>query len=278
MEKPACVKGFSVFSGLSTGFIYARRVEVANGIMADDPNLGGVRVKGESGVGGVAIDNTTPQQMGAAGWFTGLILEIEPMPNSDKHELDFMEKKDLYDEFKMDMSAAGTVDAEVASYPVWHRVWTADFANLKIREHRAVDSKDKVRAELRRLLRRGGKQNSRDRAYYRGLRAVYHGSIRRERIYYWEYRLRPVKDPLLYLSYIQDGASQKWYQVPRYIDVDCGRDGMKFKLVGNLFHGHCLVLHIVMPHMPDNANLFCHCLDTSLEALIDVRKAKDQPE
>jgi hypothetical protein len=61
------------------------------------------------------------------------------------------------------------------------------------------------------------------------------------------------------------------------VGTDAGRDCLQWKLVGNLFHGHVLVLHLVMPHITDDSNLVCHCLDTSLEALVQVRTSKGQP-
>ena len=49
---------------------------------------------------------------------------------------------------------------------------------------REVDSKDKVRAELRRLLQLRETKNTADRQYYRALRQKYHDSIRTERGFY----------------------------------------------------------------------------------------------
>ena len=40
------------------------------------------------------------------------------------------------------------------------------------------------------------------------------------------------------------------------------------KLVGNLWHGHVLVLCVIHPHVPDDANLVQHCLGLSMEELI----------
>ena len=50
------------------------------------------------------------------------------------------------------------------------------------------------------------------------------------------------------------------------------------EVVGNIFHGHCLVFHIVLPHVKDDANLNMHCLDTSLEVLETVREGKGLPQ
>ena len=167
---------------------------------------------------------------------------------------------------------------EVPSYDVWHRVWDSSFCNLRVRVHRSVDSKDKVRAWLRQALRDKKHYNKHDREYLTNLRVLYADSIRRERQFYWEARMLPGAQPLLDLCYIQDGATQSDYALPRLVGTDHGRAGVKVKLVGNLFHAHLLVLHIVHPQVPDDANLFCHCFDTSMEELIKTRIAKDQPE
>ena len=273
VAKRACVTGFSVFTGFTPSFIYARLKDYADGIVADDANLGGARVKGL--VGGGDDSSDSPTAMAAYGWFQGIILEIEPAPNTHIHEIDFMEKHELYADFHDDMSSTGTLD--IASYATWLNVWHSHFSKVRIREYRSVDSKDKVRAELRRLLRRDVSKAKSARDYYRGLRKQYRESMRRERAYYWEYRIKPATDPLVYLSYIQDGASQEVYHIPKFPNTESGRDGVQFKLVGNLWHGHALVLHIVHPHVPDDANLFCHCLHTALDELVNVRMQKGEP-
>ena len=273
VAKRACVKGFSVFTGFTPAFIYARLKDHENGIVADDPNLGGARVKGL--VGGGDDSSDSPTVMAVHGWFQGKILEIEPAPNTHIHEIDFMEKEELYKEFHDDMTSTGTVD--VASYDTWYSVWKKFYGNVRIREYRSVDSKDKVRAELRQLLRRSVSKAKSARDYYRALRKQYRESMRRERAFYWEYRVRPATDPLVYLSYIQDGASQEVYHIPKFPNTESGRDGVQFKLVGNLWHGHALVLHVVHPHVADDANLFCHCLHTALDELVKVRVQKGEP-
>ena len=67
------------------------------------------------------------------------------------------------------------------------------------------------------------------------------------------------------------------YVVPRRVGVDLGRKALQVKLVGNLVHGHALVFHLVYPHIPDDANLVCHCLDTTLEEVEKIRCLKQQP-
>ena len=179
-------------------------------------------------------------------------------------------------------------------------MWRGFFSDLVVREVKQVDGKDRKRAELRRLLRRTVTRDETTRSLIKELRAIYRSSLRCERSFYWEARVRPVHFPLYYLTYIQDGATQRsarvarpclyplpdyapcvWrsvYVCPRFVGTDVGRKCLSWKMVGNLFHGHVLVLHLVMPHVTDDANLVCHCFDTSMEELVKVRVAKGQPE
>ena len=64
---------------------------------------------------------------------------------------------------------------------LWSNVWRDEFDEIKIREHKAVDGKDKIRAELRRLLRRTVTKNATARAHIKELRQQYRASLRRER-------------------------------------------------------------------------------------------------
>ena len=68
------------------------------------------------------------------------------------------------------------------------------------------------------------------------------------------------------------------YIVPRFVGDDLGRKCLQIKLVGNLMHGHLLVLHLVYPSVKDESNLMCHCLDTAIEELVKMRTGKDQPD
>ena len=120
--------------------------------MADDGNLGGSRVKGATISGDLKTDS--PAYMACMGWFTGLCRELEPMPNSDLHEIDHIEFKDLFAECKMDLAAGGCAPENMPNLTLWRKVWKAEFPNLRRRLFKSVDSKDKVRAELRRLLRK----------------------------------------------------------------------------------------------------------------------------
>ena len=77
--------GYSLRTGFLASYIYANMRDVRENIMADDANIGGARVKGQFSEG--EESEASPMVMAAMGWFRGLVLELEPMPNSDLHEL-----------------------------------------------------------------------------------------------------------------------------------------------------------------------------------------------
>ena len=233
-----------------------------------NPDYGGRGAKSS----GDGVDG--PKFSTAYGWFSALWEELEPMPNTNQRQLGFMEDQELFAEFRMDTRASGMPDSDIPTMPEWKRVWTECFKLIKIRKHRQVDSKDKVRAELRRLLCRRETNNATDRAYYRDLRRRYHVSIRDERMFYWRDRLKPSMFPEDWLTLITDGAAQKWYIVPRSAGTDLGRNACQLKVIGTLVHSHVLVIHIVHPHLPDDANLVCHVLDEALEETIKIRRSK----
>ena len=92
---------------------------------------------------------------------------------------------------------------------LWRKIWKGHFSDLVVRETKQVDGKDRKRAELRRLLRRTVTRDKTKRELIKELRRIYRQSLRNERSFYWEARLRPANFPLLYLVYIQDGAIQR---------------------------------------------------------------------
>ena len=173
----------------------------------------------------------------AIGWFRGQVLENEPMPNSGLSEIDKMEYSEYYQEFVDDMAACGSNPSSIPSQATWRSIWKAQFPNLVMREFRSVDSKDNVRAFLRALLRRT--KTYAERRRIKNLRKLYWDSIRQERGYYWHDRVLPVHYPNEVMTFISDGAAQDPYHIPRNPNHDHGRDVCQFKVVGNIFHGHC---------------------------------------
>ena len=68
------------------------------------------------------------------------------------------------------------------------------------------------------------------------------------------------------------------YVCPRFIGLAPSGHYLQVKMVGNLIHGHALVLHLVYPQVVDNSNLVCHCLDSPIELLKQLRTGKDRPD
>ena len=199
------------------------------------------------------------------------------MPNTQFRELDFIEEEDFYVECCEDLKDSGTHDSFIGSKTLWRAVWKQDFPEMRIRKHRRVDGKDRKRAFLRYLLRRKVTRNRKDRLLVKGLRHIYRDTCRRERTYYWQAKLQPAKDPDHYSTYISDGATQSDYVLPKIPGFCLGRNCLPLKLIGNIWHGHALIFHLVMPNVKDDTNLVCHALDSSREILEEVRAEKGQP-
>ena len=270
-ERTLCVVGFGVFNGYTLGYTYRRAREVRAGIGQDDVQGGG-RMKGQKV--NALDDDDTPQFMSAFGWLGDLREETEVMPNTRERQLDWIEAGELFKEYQEDQEEAGSTKGSIAGFTLWKKVWELHFADLKVREQKAVSGKHRKRSELRRLLRRTVTANATDRAYLKHVRHEYRHSGRRERSFYWEARLAPPKYPELYMTNISDGATQSDYILPKIVQFDVGKKGLQMKLNATIFHGHCLVLHVVHPHIPGDANLTCHLIDTSLEVYHRTMVAK----
>ena len=227
-----CVTGFDVLNGFAPGYTYSRVREAKAGIVSDDPNRGGNRL-GVGAGGSDAFNDDSLQSMAFRGWFSELRADPKLMPNvNNKNErhIDFIEVSELFAECVADLEDSGTPKEAIGtqvcvrarachsdppmchsvrhSQKQWRAIWKGEFSDLRIREHKAVDGKDRKRAELRRLLRRTVTRCKATRDIIKELRALYRDSLRRERTYYWHARLLPPKYPLLYMTYIQDGATQ----------------------------------------------------------------------
>ena len=190
-------------------------------------------------------DDDSIKYMSAHGWWKELREDIEHQPNTRERQIDFIQIDELYGEYVQDQRDAGATKDAIASQvsaapalsalarsdsrplcsrplppalaralvpllqSLWSKVWHDEFDEIKIREHKAVDGKDKIRAELRRLLRRTVTKNATDRAHIKELRQQYRASLRRERSEYWGARLQPGKFPEEWMTNISDGATQK---------------------------------------------------------------------
>ena len=268
-----------VLHGFAKGWVHRFVRQAKLGIGGDDVLGGNRKGKGKGKAAEAVADaaEDSVEFMSAYGWLKDLREDTECMPNTRERQMDFMEVSELYNEYVQDQLDTGSMRKCIASQGLWRGTWKGHFSDLKIREHKAVSGKNRKRAELRRLMRRTVTQNAADRALIKVVRTEFWHSCRRERGFYWEERVKPAKLPESYMTQISDGATQADYVLPKICALDYSRNGLQLKLVASLYHGHVLVVHLVMPHIPGDANLTCHCIDTSLEEYQKVMKEKGFP-
>ena len=83
------------------------------------------------------------------------------------------------------------------------------FSHIVIREVKSVDSKDKVREQLRFLFRQKGSDARKRRLHLRARLHDYRKSIRAERLVYYSARTDAVDKSDSFMSFITDGASSE---------------------------------------------------------------------
>ena len=105
-------------------------VDVRKDIMTDDPNLGGSR---QVGTASMDVEGDSALFMAAFGWFAALCKDVEPMPNSDLHEIDAAEYNEIYDEFKRDIMSMGAPTRATLSAPPYIRIpgLSSDYGRAK---------------------------------------------------------------------------------------------------------------------------------------------------
>ena len=108
------------------------RVRAQRGDGEDNPDLGGSRARGST------VEGESAQFGMVFGWMQSLWHELEPMPNvaSNKRQLDFMQKSELWDECVGDLTSTGTGKEDLPSLSLFMSVWKQHFPNLVVREHR----------------------------------------------------------------------------------------------------------------------------------------------
>ena len=109
-----CPHGFDMYHGFGIGWTYTICRKQRDGVVADDPNLGGKRLQSR----GDAFVDDSEQKMAIIGWFQELRDDTELMPNvNNKKErhLDFIEVGALYQECKLDLIDSGTPADAVGS-------------------------------------------------------------------------------------------------------------------------------------------------------------------
>ena len=135
-----------------------------------------------------------------------------------EYHLNFMQRNEIFAYFRLMQLDSGILADQIASETTLFDVLKKDFIDLKIRERRAVDGKDVVRAALLDALMRAPTKKERD--HLRHLRQLYRESIRHERSFYWQARNRAARDPEHYETLILDGATQSYCLVPQLPGID----------------------------------------------------------
>ena len=69
--------------------------------------------------------------------------QCQCMPNTSQYQLDWIERGELYDEFKRDQLDAGTLEDSIASRTLFDKIYNAD-KTIVIRDYLQVDGKDSV--------------------------------------------------------------------------------------------------------------------------------------
>ena len=124
------------------------------GVIEGSTGHGGARITNMTNRGSVEHDDfESVPRMHASAWFSSeKETRAEEQPNEigvGVYQIDKMELKDYYHEFRLDMADLLSLrEDEIASYNVWKQVWDRDHPDLVMRVHKNVDHKDKVRTEL----------------------------------------------------------------------------------------------------------------------------------
>ena len=103
----------------------------------------------------------------------------------------------------------GQAVPEISSLDVFCEIRDSDSPHIAIREEKSVDSKEKVREQLRVLFRQKGSDARRRRLHLRARLHDYRKSIRAERLVYYSARTDAVDKSDSFVSFIADGASSE---------------------------------------------------------------------
>ena len=158
-ESPVCQRAWQLFYGFTPSFTYDRKKAVENSEPGDAPNLGGKRIKGVSSSSSSspssssssaapddANDLETPPFQSMRLWFETFCELSDQEPNTAKEkgsiQVDFTDKRDLYDEMVVDITdpeGEAVQPHAVPGCPAFIGMWGSDFPELATREVKPVD-------------------------------------------------------------------------------------------------------------------------------------------
>jgi len=280
-----CMLAWRLEEGFTEGFVYEHRAEVLKGIYADDPGLGGARLKGVTTAGGEmdpGVHEVDPVAFHVCCAWWRLQCEIEDtQPNAETVEgmiqLDTITERELYQEYYVAVTDADVAERHVLQFGPWKSLWQEHFSKVSIVVAKNLLSKDRVRPKLREFARTQMGSSPAQRAKVGHLRRVYRETIRNERMFYYDGRFRAQLSPLLVLTTIQDGATQDHYRTPHLSGLDLGQSSVGVKLVGQIVHGVCTCIFLVPDHVIDDANLASTLMLRSLEIAMQERQKMHLP-
>ena len=110
-----CPAAFDILNGFGSGFTYKYIRQQGQGIVADDPNLGGHRTANATSDG---IDYDSAKSMAFRGWWAELREDTEIQPNrpTEERQIDYIEPGALYVECKQDLLESGMHESAIGSY------------------------------------------------------------------------------------------------------------------------------------------------------------------
>ena len=136
-------------------------------------------------------------------WFENVLpIYSDTSPINGQTQLDKKTYNDYYLELKDYLvSDLSLEEDEVPSQQVWRAVWKENYEHIVIRDCKHVDSKDRVREQLKKAF--AAASNVADKNHIKEIRAAYAQGMR----LYWRERSAAAMDPTQKVSLLTDGAT-----------------------------------------------------------------------
>ena len=105
---------------------------------------------------------------------------------------------------------AGSHRSDVPCYTAFSDMWHGHFSDISLKVQKSVSGKDKVAMILKNLINKCQlRNNATEMQHLKTCLLRWRLSMRRERLFYYRYRIRAAQDPYAALSMITDGATQE---------------------------------------------------------------------
>jgi hypothetical protein len=184
----------------------------------------------------------------------------DKMPNTVTEEihLDCMKKKDVYEEYTINMrNWHGETARQYLSLVAFNKLWDTFFPHVKVREHKAVSGKC-VTCERLTALRRNSK-DMRSRSQLTLLHSFHREMYMGEREAYYDRAEHAMFDPTKYMSLMIDGMDKNKTKIPRFSQNLQQEWQMSQHITGILDHGRGSFFYRSYPNMRNDGNEGIHC-------------------